>query len=469
MQMNLKRFLRGAVPSLMVLAGVVVDMNSAEAIPAFARQTSQACTACHTQHFPTLNSFGRMFKAQGYTMGGSQESVVGDGLDLPGTLNAALVGRLGIDRMKDNKTGTTEKGIGFPATLSLYFGGRIGENSGFLMEVPFEGAGAETVVTGTDSSGGAIAGTGEGEVSPDSGPSFAQLGSLKWNYVKDYSGINAGLNAFSSAMAGPAYGYELLSTGAMGMNVAITGANAMGAIGLHMEHGATLMGAFMGAMDPTMNMRMNMAGEATGLGASAQGSEWFVYYSAYFGAQAMDLVVDPSFAHYFRAAWTPSFAGWDLGVGTQIYAGGFGYGAAGSAMEYDAKATTFDFQAQGDIAGMATGLYVTYATAPKSEGGKLNWYNFSEGGDNSSYAVLYEMEVISRLSLNVGYTNATYWVDMLMPSGMVMASDDLKGTLTQIGANYLLAPNKLLGFKYADFGGADLDSNTIALDLTIGF
>lgn len=185
---KIMRFIRGAVPSLMVLAGVVVDMNSAEAIPAFARQTSQACTACHTQHFPTLNSFGRLFKAQGYTMGGSQETVQGEGLDLPGVLNAALVGRLAMEKKKGE-----DKAIGFPASLSLYFGGRIGKNSGFLVEMPFEGAEAETTVV---DSGGNEIGTGSGEVHPEAGPSLAQLGSLKWNYVKDISGINAGLNAY---------------------------------------------------------------------------------------------------------------------------------------------------------------------------------------------------------------------------------------------------------------------------------
>ncbi len=458
---KIMRFIRGAVPSLLVLAGVVVDMNSAEAIPAFARQTSQACTACHTQHFPTLNSFGRLFKAQGYTMGGSQETVQGEGLDLPGVLNAALVGRLAMEKKKNE-----DKAIGFPASLSLYFGGRIGKNSGFLMEIPFEGAGAETtVVDGT----GTEIGNGSGEVHPEAGPSFAQLGSLKWNYVEDMNGINAGLNAYSSAMAGPAYGYELLSTGAMGMNVAITGANAMGAIGMHMEHGSTLMSAFMDAMESNPNMRMTMVGQATGLGASAQSGEWFAYYSAYFGKQAMDYVPNPSFAHYLRVAWMPTFAGWEMGMGAQIYTGSFGYGSDTAEMTYDAKATTLDFQAQGDVAGRATGIYVTYASTPKSDSNsQLNWYNESVGGDNSAFAILCEMEVVPRLSLNVGYTQATYWSDMLMSDGSVMNSSKTEGTLAQLGANYLLAPNKRLGFKYADFG-SDLDSNIMELDLMIGF
>ena len=452
-----KRFIRGAIPALMIVVGVVIDMDRAEAIPAFARQTAQTCTACHTQHFPTLNSFGRLFKAQGYTMGGSQETVQGEGLDLPGVLNAALVGRLAMEKKKDEG-----KAIGFPASLSLYFGGRISKNSGFLIEMPFEGASTE----GKDNADNDLP---EGEVHPEAGPSIAQLGSLKWNYVEDMNGINAGLNAYSSAMAGPAYGYELLSTGALGMNVAITGANAMGAIGMHMEHGSTLMSAFMDAMDPNKNMRMTMVGQATGLGTSAQSGEWFAYYSAYFGKQAMDFVPNPSFAHYLRLAWMPTFGGWEMGMGAQVYAGSFGYGSDAAEMTYDAKATTLDFQAQGDVAGRATGIYVTYATTPKSaSNSQLNWYNQSVGGSNSAFAILCEMEVIPRLSLNAGYTRATYWTDMLDTNNIVMSSSKTEGSLTQLGANYLLAPNKRLGFKYADFG-ADLDSNIMELDLMIGF
>ncbi len=454
MNRSLQNLIRAVIPAILVMGSMLMDMQSAQAIPAFARQTSQACTACHAQHFPTLNSFGRLFKAQGYTMGGSQESVQGDGLDLPGVVNAALVGRLAAERKKSN--GETQKGVGFPAALSLYFGGRIGASSGFLMEMPFEGANAD--VSGTETA-----------VQPEAGPSLAQLGSLKWNYVQAMGDINVGLNSYSSSMAGPAYGYELLSTGAMGMNVAITGANAMGAIGLHMEHGSTLMSAFMDAMDPNMSMRMTMVGQATGLGTSAQGSEWFAYYSAYFGAQAMDFVSNPSFAHYFRLAWTPSIADWELGVGAQLYMGSFGYGIGADAVDYDASAKTLDFQAQGDIGGRATGIYASYATAPKSDSNsQLNWYNQSIGGDNKALGFLVEMEVVPRLSFNLGYTKATYWTDMLMPNGMVMASNKSIGSLTQLGANYLLAPNKRLGFKYADYG-SDLDGNVMELDLMIGF
>ena len=162
-------------------------------------------------------------------------------------------------------------------------------------------------------------------------------------------------------------------------------------------------------------------------------------------------------------------SGWEMGMGAQLYAGSFGYGSDTAEMAYDAEVATLDFQAQGDVAGRATGIYVTYASTPKSSSNsQLNWYNQSVGGDNSAFAILCEMEVIPRLSLNAGYTQATYWTDMLMPNGSVMGSTKTEGTLAQLGANYLLAPNKRLGFKYADFG-ADLDSNIMELDLMIGF
>ena len=52
------------------LAGVLAAAAfapEASALPVFARQTGAACSACHFQHFPLLNAFGRSFKSSGYT------------------------------------------------------------------------------------------------------------------------------------------------------------------------------------------------------------------------------------------------------------------------------------------------------------------------------------------------------------------------------------------------------------------
>ena len=60
------RFL--SVTSLLMAS--LFGSHNAQALPSFARQTGMACTACHTQSFgPSLNSYGRSFKLNGYTWG----------------------------------------------------------------------------------------------------------------------------------------------------------------------------------------------------------------------------------------------------------------------------------------------------------------------------------------------------------------------------------------------------------------
>ena len=415
---------------LVALLVLVVEIDTAEAIPAFSRQTSQSCSSCHSQHFPTLNAFGRTFKANGYTMVAGQKTVEGKDVSLPQSLNLALVGALQYIKGKE------ETETGFPASLSLYAGGRMGQKSGFLLELPFEKTGVE----GTDSMGQQI----EGE----SHAALANFGSLKWNYVTQYKGINVGINAYSSEGTGPAYGYELLSTGAMGMSVPLGGVNAMGAIGLHKEHGATLMSQFGGGHGGP--------GAATGFGLSAQTSNWFVYVSQYYNKQMLEHVQDPSLASYLRAAWTPRFRGFDLGMGVQIYTGKTKTGTESS---MDAKAFTADFQAQGEVRGMPLGVYITYANAPKSSASTKNWYNGSDEGDNSAYAVLTELGVVKNLALALGYVNATYHSH---------DAGKMNGTSTVVGLNYLLAANKRCELKYVDIGGDFNDATTVAT-LQIGF
>src|SRR5664279_6662863 len=49
---------------------LAVLSGSAQAIPAFNRQTGQNCVACHAGgQFPELTPYGRLFKLTGYTIG----------------------------------------------------------------------------------------------------------------------------------------------------------------------------------------------------------------------------------------------------------------------------------------------------------------------------------------------------------------------------------------------------------------
>jgi len=71
----LKRFVSRAIFSISIGAAVgtlpIVASGPASALPSFARQTGQACGACHTD-FPALTPFGREFKLGGYTLGGGK-------------------------------------------------------------------------------------------------------------------------------------------------------------------------------------------------------------------------------------------------------------------------------------------------------------------------------------------------------------------------------------------------------------
>src|SRR5579871_2701142 len=50
-----------------LIGSLAFESPRANAVPSFARQTGMACEACHTV-FPELTHFGRMFKANGYTL-----------------------------------------------------------------------------------------------------------------------------------------------------------------------------------------------------------------------------------------------------------------------------------------------------------------------------------------------------------------------------------------------------------------
>ncbi len=97
-------------------------MGSCHAIPAFARQTGQACVACHVS-FPELTPYGRMFKLSGYTIGTRQ--------DLP----LALMAQFGVTHVSNNRDDQGQKIV--PKTdkpvlsaASVFAGGKINDNIG---------------------------------------------------------------------------------------------------------------------------------------------------------------------------------------------------------------------------------------------------------------------------------------------------------------------------------------------------
>lgn len=58
--------------ALILAAGLAWSPRPASAVPSFARQTGQPCATCHNGAFPQLTPFGRQFKLNGYTAGGTR-------------------------------------------------------------------------------------------------------------------------------------------------------------------------------------------------------------------------------------------------------------------------------------------------------------------------------------------------------------------------------------------------------------
>ncbi|MDQ6972257.1 MAG: hypothetical protein Q9M30_06375, partial [Mariprofundaceae bacterium] len=135
---------------LVAVSSMALAPTTAEAIPAFARQTGAACLSCHFQTFPAINSFGRAFKMGSFTDVGDQALVEDDGLSLPAVLNASVVIR--GDYTNTNPSGVTAStGVwNIPSETPILIAGRVGTNTGAFVEFGNTGAGtnASSVAVG---------------------------------------------------------------------------------------------------------------------------------------------------------------------------------------------------------------------------------------------------------------------------------------------------------------------------------
>ena len=101
----------GIVAGLILLAAFLAAPQEAGAVPAFARQTGMACNACHFQHYPAINAFGRAFKQGGFTLKGAQSMVEGEALSIPVALNASLVTKIRYQKTNGETCGVGTKGM----------------------------------------------------------------------------------------------------------------------------------------------------------------------------------------------------------------------------------------------------------------------------------------------------------------------------------------------------------------------
>jgi hypothetical protein len=328
-----------------LLAGIMTAVtfsSEVSAQPLFARQTGMACSACHFQHFPMLNGFGRAFKSAGYTMMGAQEKVEGEGLTIPNTLNITVLTTAGYEKTNQAagigpKKTTGDGAFYVPGTggeLSLFFGGRVSENAGFLAELGMGGPAAA-----------ATAARGSAKL-----PILFEVAAPQFKVAE---GTRAGVVPFTTDAEGASYGFEVLNTGANAVH------QMSGTPGLNGAHSAAL----------SAQQYIGTAGSATGLALVANNPMGFINLTKYdqTGIARGTLAVLGS--TYIRVAGIFDLAGWDAGAGIQIWRGNSA--VAGASIYADTKATAIDGQMQGALGNMPVGFYASYATAP----GGTNTYN----------------------------------------------------------------------------------------------
>jgi hypothetical protein len=145
---------------------VLLNVPSANAIPAFARKYETSCQTCHVG-FPKLNPFGEAFRLNGYRMPKETEdqikikpvSLGAEAYkkmwpkaifpsDLPGQVPLALnvkMASIYASSLDENGRTLIKNDFQFPQEANLFAGGTLGEHMSFLGEVTWgEGADGST-------------------------------------------------------------------------------------------------------------------------------------------------------------------------------------------------------------------------------------------------------------------------------------------------------------------------------------
>ena len=415
----------------LLLSGIVALLGivqEASALPAFARQTGMPCTACHQQHFPVLNSFGQAFKASGYTIMGAQTPVEDEHLSIPPVLNAAILFKGRYQKTDGTGTGindgtgtTTNDGQWqFGDEFSVFFGGRVAENAGFL----FEGNVGGTAATGNTTNTSAL------------------VAGIKLPFMYDVKDAKVGLIPFSTDTLGVAYGFELASTGAVRN---IRWAENRNDISAQQYVGTG-----------------NSA--ASGVALVAKNEMGYVNYSRWSpnhlpGSNGGNTPSTGYKSNYLRVAVSPTLNNWEILTGIQLWNGTsevLGTGTTGvvdSALK-KTQAQALDLQAFGKAGENDLAIYVTYAKANASKAGAVaNLFN-SGPYDRKAFTLGADYSVIPHaLHVGAAYRSADDGGSTTSPNG--------KDNSITVMAVYDVDQNVALHINHSMHSGSSYDAGGV--------
>jgi hypothetical protein len=142
------------------LAFLVALAPAAHAVPSFARQTGMACEACHTV-WPELTHFGRVFKANGYTLDNLKE-VRGvnarkeELLELSQTPPLSIMAQVSFTTLAkalpdSSGTGTAQNGtVDFPQQVGIFYAGKIAPHIGAFLQLTYSSADGSIGIDNTE-------------------------------------------------------------------------------------------------------------------------------------------------------------------------------------------------------------------------------------------------------------------------------------------------------------------------------
>ncbi len=401
------------VLSLASVLAATAFAPEASAVPAFARQTNQACSACHMQHFPVLNSTGQEFKSGGYTQMGSKSKIRGENISIPDQLNAAVLIKARYQKTNGSDVAGTVSGRTtnggqwqIPDELSLFFGGRVAEGEkvkiGMMMENNLANAGG-TLIAG-----------------------------IKIPVVVDLDAVGVQVIPYATDALGQAYGFEQSSTG---MTRGVRWA----------EHRDDISAAQFTGLG---------TGAASGIAFVVQNDLGYVNLSRWspnftFGGGAAVQMK----SNWLRIAATPTIADWAMHIGLGVASGSNYIAPATAATARDTKGKVFDVQAQGALGDMETSLYFQYATADKSTATTRNHFNASTINDKKAVTLGMDVSVIPH-TLHVGAALLSG------NTGKAAATDTDKVTSVTFTAVYDLFQNVALHANYSMRSGSAYDATT---------
>lgn len=390
----MKKFLGVVLVTLFLATGSLLLMpNESQAVPAFARQTGQACISCHFNgNFPVLTSFGREFKAGGYTMVGGESLISGEALSLPVVLNAAVITKL---RYTDgNKEWFPKAELDFPDEMALFFGGRVAENIGFLLELPIRGGGA--------------------------------YANLKVPFEFHAGSADISVVPFSTDGLGPFMGYELLNTGLVDAAKPLE------------RSGSYTSGRFIGTDHP-----------AEGITLAARNASYGYLAYTFWRPNQNNTLATNSFSSALRAVANTTSGDWYLAGGFMAL---FGKSNTDGVTDVPTKAWGLDAQAQGQVGNMPLGIYISYASANKSTADEVknkvaNMYN-ANPNNKTVLGFLAQLGVIpNKANLSLGGR-----------FGKTGAATDDKDNAVVFGANYNYTQNVKFEINHEIYSGSANDA-----------